>query len=225
MSLNIKMSPAHKQWAILKGFATREEEDARAQEEAQVKCTWNEIGNKPEAFKPEEHTHEQYATLEVVEQKVADLVDSAPEALNTIRELADALATKGDATAIIEQISKVETKVDAISLDSLGYVEPDLSVFALKTEIPVLPEDHVTQYELDTAISEVEEQIPSIEGLASEEFVTVMLEKAHVVVPPGNGYGSCGEGFFRIALTKPVDQIQEALKRMKKAGISYNMTK
>ena len=62
-------------------------------------------------------------------------------------KLADALETKGDATAIVEQISKVESKVESISLDSLGYVEPDLSVFALKTEIPVLPEDHVTQYD------------------------------------------------------------------------------
>lgn len=183
MSLNIKMSPAHKQWAILKGFATREEEDARAEKEAQVKCTWNEIGNKPEAFKPEEHTHEQYATLEVVEQKVADLVDSAPEALNTLKELADALATKGDATAIVEQISKVETKVDAISLDSLGYVEPDLSVFALKTEIPVLPEDHVTQDELAEAIIKVEEQIPSIKGLASEDFVTTKVAAVEKKIP------------------------------------------
>ncbi len=67
--------------------------------------------------------------------------------------------------------------------------------------------------------------IPVPKGFTSEEFVTVMLEKAHVVVPPGNGYGKHGEGFFRIALTKPVDVIKEALKRMKDAGISYNMTK
>lgn len=67
--------------------------------------------------------------------------------------------------------------------------------------------------------------IPVPKGFTSEEFVTVMLEKAHVVVPPGNGYGKYGEGFFRIALTKPVGVIKEALKRMKEAGISYNMTK
>lgn len=67
--------------------------------------------------------------------------------------------------------------------------------------------------------------IPVPKGFTSEEFVTVMLEKAHVVVPPGNGYGKYGEGFFRIALTKPVEVIKEALKRMKDAGISYNMTK
>ncbi len=67
--------------------------------------------------------------------------------------------------------------------------------------------------------------VPVPKGFTSEEFVTVMLEKAHLVVPPGNGYGKYGEGFFRIALTKSVEDIKEALRRMKEAGISYNMTK
>lgn len=67
--------------------------------------------------------------------------------------------------------------------------------------------------------------VPVPKGFTSEEFVTAMLEKAHVVVPPGNGYGPNGEGFFRVALTRPVEEIKEALRRMKEAGINYNMTK
>lgn len=63
--------------------------------------------------------------------------------------------------------------------------------------------------------------LPVPKGMTSEEFVTVMLEKAHVVVPPGNGYGSYGEGYFRVALTKDVDTIKECIRRMKAAGISY----
>ncbi len=63
--------------------------------------------------------------------------------------------------------------------------------------------------------------LPVPKGMTSEEFVTVMLEKAHVVVPPGNGYGSYGEGYFRVALTKDVDTIKECIRRMKDAGISY----
>lgn len=58
-------------------------------------------------------------------------------------------------------------------------------------------------------------------GMTSEQFVTEMLEKAGVVVPPGNGYGQYGEGYFRIALTKDVDTIKKALQRMKDAGIKY----
>ena len=58
--------------------------------------------------------------------------------------------------------------------------------------------------------------------MKKEEFVTVMLEKAHVVVPPGNGYGKYGEGYFRVALTKDVETIKECIRRMKEAGIRYN---
>ena len=63
--------------------------------------------------------------------------------------------------------------------------------------------------------------LPVPKGMTSEEFVTLMLEKAHVVVPAGNGYGKYGEGYFRVALTKDVDTIKKAIKRMKDAGISY----
>ena len=64
--------------------------------------------------------------------------------------------------------------------------------------------------------------LPVPKGMTSEEFVTVMLEKAHVVVPPGNGYGKYGEGYFRVALTTDVDTIKECIRRMKEAGIRYN---
>jgi len=63
--------------------------------------------------------------------------------------------------------------------------------------------------------------LPVTRGMTSEEFVTKMLEEAHVVVPSGRGYGKYGEGYFRIAITKPVEILQEALKRMKNAGIHY----
>ncbi len=64
--------------------------------------------------------------------------------------------------------------------------------------------------------------LPVPKGMTSEEFVTLMLEKANIVVPPGNGYGSCGEGYFRVALTKDVETLKECVRRMKEAGIRYN---
>ena len=64
--------------------------------------------------------------------------------------------------------------------------------------------------------------LPVPKGMTSEEFVTLMLEKANVVVPPGNGCGKYGEGYFRVALTKDVDTIKECIRRMKEAGIRYN---
>lgn len=64
--------------------------------------------------------------------------------------------------------------------------------------------------------------LPVPKGMTSEEFVTVMLEKASIVVPPGNGYGKYGEGYFRVALTKDVETIKKCIQRMKDAGIRYN---
>lgn len=64
--------------------------------------------------------------------------------------------------------------------------------------------------------------LPVTKGMTSEQFVTKMLEEAHVVVPSGRGYGEYGEGYFRVALTKDVDTINECIRRMKDAGIRYN---
>jgi len=62
---------------------------------------------------------------------------------------------------------------------------------------------------------------PVPKGFTSAEFVTLLLEKCGIIVPPGNGYGAAGEGFFRIALTVPDDRMHEAIQRMTDAGIRY----
>lgn len=62
---------------------------------------------------------------------------------------------------------------------------------------------------------------PIPKGYTSAEFVTLLLEKCAIVVAPGNGYGEAGEGFFRIALTVSLEDIDKAIQRMKEAGIQY----
>jgi len=51
----------------------------------------------------------------------------------------------------------------------------------------------------------------------SESFSRIILEKANVVVTPGNAFGEHGEGFFRISLTINDIRIKEALNRIKRA--------
>lgn len=63
--------------------------------------------------------------------------------------------------------------------------------------------------------------VPVPQGYSSTDFVTLLLEKCGIIVPPGNGYGSAGEGFFRIALTVEDDRILTAFDRMKGSGIHY----
>jgi len=63
---------------------------------------------------------------------------------------------------------------------------------------------------------------PVSAGYTSQEFVNLLLDECGIVVPPGNGYGSYGEGFFRIALTIPDERMESAIARMKAAGIRYS---
>ena len=53
------------------------------------------------------------------------------------------------------------------------------------------------------------------EGFTSGSFSKMLLEKANVVVTPGNAFGKSGEGFIRISLTIEDDRLKEALKRIK----------
>ena len=60
------------------------------------------------------------------------------------------------------------------------------------------------------------------EGHTSASFTELVLEQAGVVVSPGPAYGPSGEGYFRISLTVPDAELQEALRRIEtslQAGI------
>ncbi|NAP01199.1 aminotransferase class I/II-fold pyridoxal phosphate-dependent enzyme, partial [Halomonas sp. MG34] len=61
--------------------------------------------------------------------------------------------------------------------------------------------------------------LPVPEGYTSEEFADLLLEKAHVVVAPGNGFGEAGEGFVRAGLLADEERLAEAAARIGKLGI------
>jgi LL-diaminopimelate aminotransferase len=63
--------------------------------------------------------------------------------------------------------------------------------------------------------------VPVPKRYTSKEFVTLLLEKCGIIVPPGNGYGDRGEGYFRISLTVPDSRLQEAIERMRSADIRF----
>jgi LL-diaminopimelate aminotransferase len=58
---------------------------------------------------------------------------------------------------------------------------------------------------------------PARDGMSSEEFCGMLLDRAGVVVAPGAGYGSQGEGWARISLTVPDDRLEEAMARLRSA--------
>ncbi len=61
--------------------------------------------------------------------------------------------------------------------------------------------------------------IPTLSNMKSVDFANLLLEKTGIIVTPGIGYGEYGEGYVRIALTVDEKRLEEAMKRMEKAGI------
>lgn len=53
------------------------------------------------------------------------------------------------------------------------------------------------------------------EGMTSWEMFDKMLEGAQVVITPGSGFGSAGEGYFRISAFNSRENVEEVCKRLK----------
>jgi LL-diaminopimelate aminotransferase len=51
-------------------------------------------------------------------------------------------------------------------------------------------------------------------GLPSMDTVSHILEKAHVLCTPGNGFGPSGQGYVRFALTVEESRLEEAIQRL-----------
>jgi aminotransferase len=61
--------------------------------------------------------------------------------------------------------------------------------------------------------------LPVPEGFSSVEFADLLLEKADVVVAPGNGFGATGEGYVRVGLLASEERLAEAAERISRLGI------
>ncbi|WP_123040744.1 pyridoxal phosphate-dependent aminotransferase [Cohnella candidum] len=61
--------------------------------------------------------------------------------------------------------------------------------------------------------------LPVPEGYTSVSFANLLLEEADVVVAPGSGFGSSGEGYVRLGLLAPEERLQEAVARIGRLGL------
>jgi LL-diaminopimelate aminotransferase len=57
---------------------------------------------------------------------------------------------------------------------------------------------------------------------SSVEFADDLMKKSGVIVVPGNAFGEYGEGYFRVSIVCPEEQIKEVISRMKKDGFYFN---
>lgn len=56
-------------------------------------------------------------------------------------------------------------------------------------------------------------------GLSSTEFCDLLLKEAHILALPGIGFGECGEGYIRLALTIGISEMEEAFNRIERLSI------
>jgi len=63
--------------------------------------------------------------------------------------------------------------------------------------------------------------VPCPPNTGSTDFALSVLQQTGVVVTPGNAFGAGGEGYVRISLIADCDRLQQALDRLKQAGIRY----
>ncbi|QPA31811.1 pyridoxal phosphate-dependent aminotransferase [Thermaerobacillus caldiproteolyticus] len=67
--------------------------------------------------------------------------------------------------------------------------------------------------------------LPVPNGWTSERFADFLLEKAHVVVAPGIGFGEHGEGYVRVGLLTSEERLEEAAQRVAKLGLFHAVKK
>ena len=58
-------------------------------------------------------------------------------------------------------------------------------------------------------------------GQSATEYANRLLREAHVSVAPGSVFGAGGEGYFRIALTKPKERLSEAMDRLESLASTH----
>ncbi|HJX53961.1 MAG TPA: LL-diaminopimelate aminotransferase, partial [Polyangia bacterium] len=56
-------------------------------------------------------------------------------------------------------------------------------------------------------------QVPA--GRTSWQYFDRLLAEANVVGTPGSGFGSCGEGYFRLSAFGFRDNVEEAVERIR----------
>jgi LL-diaminopimelate aminotransferase len=67
--------------------------------------------------------------------------------------------------------------------------------------------------------------LPIPAGFTAQRWTEHLIDKAGVVVSPGNAFGPGGEGFFRVSLIADKPVLAEAIERLRRAGIRYDAAK
>ncbi len=129
-------------------------------------------------------------------------------------------------TAVIEALGNVKTNIDSGIFNAIQYagiaaltgpqgsVEEMRAIYQRRRDLVVESMAGIgIVVSRPKATIYVWASVPT--GRSSVGFATDILEKAGVVVSPGNAYGPSGEGYVRICLSVEDDRLKEALNRIR----------
>ena len=134
---------------------------------------------------------------------------------------------------LIESLKKIKTNLDygpfgatvQASVTALkmkdGYLDKMRAAYQKRRDIMVEGLNSLG-WKLKKPLATFYLWVPVPKGFTSMSFTEELLNKTGVVCSPGNGFGEPGEGYIRFALVDTDARIEEAVARLKKAGITYN---
>jgi LL-diaminopimelate aminotransferase len=130
---------------------------------------------------------------------------------------------------VIEGLGKIKSNIDSGAFNAIQYA----GIAALDSDQAAVAENcRILQERRDILVAGLKKLgyrvaapkatfyvwLPTPTGLSSAQFTALLLEQAGIVTTPGNGFGTPGEGYVRLALTVPAARIEEALARLAKLG-------
>ncbi len=130
---------------------------------------------------------------------------------------------------VLAALGKIKSNIDsgvfnAIQIAGIAALDSDQScvwdncrIYQERRDI-LIKGLHKLGYDVEPPKASFYVWLPVPPPMTSMEFTTHLLEKAGIVTIPGNGLGTPGEGYVRLALTVPKERIKEALSRLKKVG-------
>ncbi len=128
---------------------------------------------------------------------------------------------------VVEALSRIKTNIDSGIFNPIQYaaiealngsqdcVQEMRNTYLKRRNLVISALEKIgLSYFFPKATIYVWVEVPK--GETSASFTQLLLDKANVVVSPGNAYGKHGEGYVRISLTVPDDRLEEALERIEK---------
>ncbi len=128
----------------------------------------------------------------------------------------------------VEALGRVKTNIDsgifnALQLAGIAALEGPQDAVSAMVEIYRRRRDKVVEalnlagWDLQAPKGAIYVWVPVPDGETSATFTEFLLSAAGVVVAPGSGYGSFGEGYVRFSLTIEDTRLEEGLERIARA--------